>query len=316
MQSPIEKLLIQDYDQLKRDYNGSVVYEKRLSQVADNLISHPALDSSRYQTYDAFMNALLSDGSLTNARIFSIPSHDGRKHRYVGDVLTKQIWTSWRSSDNVYISAGTGRGKNTFIKMELLKHIGDAKVVIFENRESLMQQQIMDMVSEIDPDALKYQDISQENMVIFGGAKNIMLISYQAAALKCAMRNGDFLNFCQNARYLVFDEAHYILDDAYFNKGINFFLNTFLPQNAFPFATKIFMSGSMEEFYTFSQTMSPFRYVNCDGEISVADVILLQKWLLAVPNTHLPSWKLADVCEDGRLDVFDLCLLKRMLLNS
>lgn|GEM_PF-1513505 len=264
MQSPIEQLLIQDYDQLKRDTNGSVVYEKRLTQVADNLLCHPALDSSEYQTYDAFMNALLCKAANSNIRIYTIPNNNEKKYRYVGDVLTRQIWSSWMPSDNVYISAGTGRGKNTFIKMELLKHIGDAKVVIFENRESLMQQQIMDMVSEIDPDALQYQGSSEENMVVFGSTQNIMLISYQSAAMKCALGDSRFLSFCQAARYLVFDEAHYILDDANFNKGINFFLNAFLPQNAFPNATKIFMSGSMEEFYTFSQIQSPFMYEPID----------------------------------------------------
>lgn len=55
--------------------------------------------------------------------------------------------------------------------------------------------------------------------------------------------------------------------------------------------------------------------VNSDGVFSVADVILLQKWLLSVPDTHLANWKAADFCEDGKLDVFDLCLMKRDLLD-
>jgi len=56
--------------------------------------------------------------------------------------------------------------------------------------------------------------------------------------------------------------------------------------------------------------------VNADGAFNVSDVILLQKWLLAVPNTHLANWKAADFCEDEKLNVFDLCLMKRELLNS
>lgn len=56
--------------------------------------------------------------------------------------------------------------------------------------------------------------------------------------------------------------------------------------------------------------------VNADGEFNVADAILLQKWLLAVPNTSLPNWKAANFCEDDRLDVFDLCLMKRELLKK
>lgn len=54
--------------------------------------------------------------------------------------------------------------------------------------------------------------------------------------------------------------------------------------------------------------------VNCDGEVNVADAVLLQRWLLAVPNTRLADWKLGDLCEDGRLDVFDFCLLRSKLI--
>ncbi len=54
--------------------------------------------------------------------------------------------------------------------------------------------------------------------------------------------------------------------------------------------------------------------VNGDGEFSVADVVLLQKWLLAVPYTQLADWKAGDFYDDGKLDVFDLCLMKRELL--
>lgn len=56
--------------------------------------------------------------------------------------------------------------------------------------------------------------------------------------------------------------------------------------------------------------------INADGYFDVADVVLLQKWLLAVPDTHLADWKAGDLCEDDRLDVFDLCLMKRLLVDK
>ncbi len=56
--------------------------------------------------------------------------------------------------------------------------------------------------------------------------------------------------------------------------------------------------------------------VNADGALTVADVVALQKWLLAVPDVTLADWKAGDLCEDDRLDVFDLCLMKRELLNQ
>ena len=56
--------------------------------------------------------------------------------------------------------------------------------------------------------------------------------------------------------------------------------------------------------------------VNADGALSVTDAVLLQKWLLAVPNAKLTDWKAADLCEDNIINVLDLHLLKRMLLEQ
>lgn len=56
--------------------------------------------------------------------------------------------------------------------------------------------------------------------------------------------------------------------------------------------------------------------VNNDGEFNISDVVLLQKWLLAVPDTHLENWKAADLCDDDILDVFDLCLMRRALIEK
>lgn len=56
--------------------------------------------------------------------------------------------------------------------------------------------------------------------------------------------------------------------------------------------------------------------VNNDGEFNVADAVMLHKWLLAVPNVRLANWKNGDLCEDNRIDVFDLCLMKRVLIGK
>ncbi|MBP0974732.1 MAG: hypothetical protein J6P20_01565 [Oscillospiraceae bacterium] len=55
--------------------------------------------------------------------------------------------------------------------------------------------------------------------------------------------------------------------------------------------------------------------VNADGKIDSADVVLLQKWLLTVPDTELKDWKAADFDGDNKLNTIDLCLIKRALLN-
>ena len=55
--------------------------------------------------------------------------------------------------------------------------------------------------------------------------------------------------------------------------------------------------------------------VNEDGVFSVADVLLLQKWLLAVPDADLANWKAADLCQDNVINVLDLCFMKQMLIR-
>ncbi len=56
--------------------------------------------------------------------------------------------------------------------------------------------------------------------------------------------------------------------------------------------------------------------VNASGKVDIADLVLLQKWLLSVPDTYLPNWKAGDLCQDEKLDVFDLCALRRLLLSD
>lgn len=56
--------------------------------------------------------------------------------------------------------------------------------------------------------------------------------------------------------------------------------------------------------------------INGDGKFNISDAVLLQKWLLAVPDTKLKDPKMADICKDGSIDVFDLTMMKKMLLST
>lgn len=78
---------------------------------------------------------------------------------------------------------------------------------------------------------------------------------------------------------------------------------------------KLYDNNSMDIFLTTAPKAEANGDVNDDGEFNVADAVLLQKWLLAVPDTHLANWKAVDFCNDNKLDVFDLCLMKRELIE-
>ena len=65
----------------------------------------------------------------------------------------------------------------------------------------------------------------------------------------------------------------------------------------------------------FKVKFTPTGDVNADDKLNITDAVLLQKWLLAAPDTQLKNWKAADYNNDNVLDVFDLISLKKALLN-
>ena len=73
---------------------------------------------------------------------------------------------------------------------------------------------------------------------------------------------------------------------------------------------------SWEEYEEYLNNSKVIGDVNCDGKFNIADVVLLQKWILALPDANLSDWKAGDLCEDDRLDVFDLCMMKKELIRN
>ncbi|MBQ8687276.1 MAG: glycoside hydrolase family 9 protein [Ruminococcus sp.] len=54
--------------------------------------------------------------------------------------------------------------------------------------------------------------------------------------------------------------------------------------------------------------------VNADGTFTIADAIMLQKWLVCAGD--LTDRQAGDLCADGRINVLDLCRMKHELLNQ
>ena len=53
---------------------------------------------------------------------------------------------------------------------------------------------------------------------------------------------------------------------------------------------------------------------NADSTFNIADVVMLQKWLLCGGN--LTDWMNIDFCEDNKIDVFDIIIMKRLFFNE
>lgn len=56
--------------------------------------------------------------------------------------------------------------------------------------------------------------------------------------------------------------------------------------------------------------------VNYDCSFKVSDLVAMQKWLLAAPESGVVYWKAGDLCDDGKLDVYDLCDMREKLIES
>ncbi len=55
--------------------------------------------------------------------------------------------------------------------------------------------------------------------------------------------------------------------------------------------------------------------INMNGSVTVVDVVKLQKYLLTLTSLDEQQYQLADMNADGMVDVYDLALLKRVLLG-
>lgn len=56
--------------------------------------------------------------------------------------------------------------------------------------------------------------------------------------------------------------------------------------------------------------------INCDGDFAVSDIISLQNWLVKNERAAYINFKAADLCPDGKIDVFDLIAAKKELIND
>lgn len=76
---------------------------------------------------------------------------------------------------------------------------------------------------------------------------------------------------------------------------------------------KVYDNGSMD--LSFNVKLEVSGDANDDGDFSVADLVMLQKWLHSDGKAKLSNWINADVCIDNNIDVFDLCLMRKKLLS-
>lgn len=78
--------------------------------------------------------------------------------------------------------------------------------------------------------------------------------------------------------------------------------------------------GAITNKVEFEYTGTVINYETGDldfnGSINVADLVIMQRYLLAAQNISSSQFYVADLNEDGRTDVFDMIVLRKKLLNN
>lgn len=70
------------------------------------------------------------------------------------------------------------------------------------------------------------------------------------------------------------------------------------------------------KFVALGQEETPTGDINGDGEFNIADAVMLNKYLLGDSDEELSKRQNADFCADGKLDSFDLCMMKKKLVED
>ena len=54
--------------------------------------------------------------------------------------------------------------------------------------------------------------------------------------------------------------------------------------------------------------------VNADSQFTIADLVMLEKFLLGAGT--LTDWQAGDLCNDGKIDVFDMIKMRKMIVET
>lgn len=281
-------------------------------------------DASAYESYlIAHCNASENQNCFTSMSLSY--SHAGRSflgffhYLYGNQSANAQItevfsqFAAWRTKMLRNDSWGTsfpawgywwGSNKNTAqsaMTLVLGSMLLDGKTAVPENIQTTAENAFHYLLG-INPISFCYVSGNGENCVqnIFSAiySKDAKLDPYQIPA-------GYFTegsNYYNNRHLSKFDGKCYIDSDGEFTTNENTIYGN---------AAMILLTAAV-----LSQN-EPDRVagdVNADGIFDLSDVVMLQKWLLGAGE--LTDWSAGDLCQDDRLNGFDLCAMKRMLVES
>ena len=130
--------------------------------------------------------------------------------RTVSDLIGDE-YLNWKPGIPYVLSSQTGRGKTTFVMTQLLKHAAaqDKYVLYICNRKSLYSQ-VEQIISDMTQELKDVFSLTEEE------SGHLSIQTYQH--YETGMINPFYFS---KVLYVIFDEAHYFLEDSSFNSETN-----------------------------------------------------------------------------------------------
>ena len=151
---------------------------------------------------------------------------------YINDVVTEEEIKKWKPNNRILINSPTGSGKSTFIRRNLYQYCktNDKKILILSNRVALKEQ----VISELIADGLvPKKPITAENIDLpyqIDDKNSIISVKNYQSIEKRFEYKIPFSEIFRHYDFVVFDEAHYLLNDS-FNRKTDYLLELLYPQN-------------------------------------------------------------------------------------
>lgn len=171
------------------------------------------------------------------------------KQTYIADEIGSE-YMNWDRGDVIYITAHTGSGKTSFILDVLWPYAKQYwfTILYVVNRCSLRLQLKTELAKRF---LIAYETMEElDSMTAFGG---ITIVNYQyMEKLIDVKQNVSLYNMGVNHdfNYVVFDEAHYFVEDSMFNSYTEEVYKT--QKYHFKRATRIFISATLDDFIEYN----------------------------------------------------------------
>lgn len=249
---------------------------------------------------------------------YNIDIKKDNSNNYVIDLIGDE-YKEWSSSKPVFLHAGTGKGKNTFVLEKLVKEARKNKtnVLYLVNRVALNTQQQKIIIDRIIKD-------KNERKKVFWGSNynnylrfdNVLVMSYQSALGILRELNSSFRTFneIKNIEYIIFDECDFFVSDADFNGSVGFIfdqLTAFFAENCTN-SKRIYMSATMDSVFPILYEKEKSLFENKFGKIASFNP-LYYYFLQNYDNYNFfifDDWILMNELIDEQEDQKFLCFVK------